>query len=473
MYRDYAGCSPETVEKIPLSGGNREYWRLSSPKGGSLVAVRCDDLAESRAFIKIASHLRRCGIPVPEILDVRQDGRYCLQSDLGRTTLYDIIAPGREGTGYSEGAADLLEMAVRWLPHIQLSGAEGFDPAWCSQPGEFTRRSIFYDLNYFKYCYLRRREDVRFNEDALEDDFDTLAGMLLEPCPQGFMYRDFQARNIICGDGGLGFVDFQGGRIGPVFYDLASFVWQARSNFPEPLRRRLTDAYLSEFRKVSGGGGEDVAERGAFYRKLLVFVLFRTLQVLGAYGHRGLSQGRARFADSIPFALRNLRRVFSVNFLGDGRELAGLLPELSSVALRLAGPEPSLTVTVMSFSYRKGLPEDPSGNGGGFVFDCRAVNNPGRCPEFAQMTGMDRPVKDFLEKDGTVVPFLEHAMALVEAQVQVYIARGFTHLQVAFGCTGGQHRSVYCAEKAAVRLRDRFGVKVNLVHREQGRSFEL
>ena len=275
------------------------------------------------------------------------------------------------------------------------------------------------------------------------------------------MYRDFQSRNVMIKDGEPWFIDFQGGRKGPVYYDVASFLWQAKANFPNSLRQELLKEYIDALRKYIP------VNEDYFYSQLHHFVLFRTLQVLGAYGFRGYFEKKPHFMQSVPFAIANLRELLKVPYPE--------YPYLSKVLTDLVNMKQftddlqkrTLTVRVMSFAYKKGIPNDPSGNGGGYVFDCRAVNNPGKYDRYKPFTGLDQPVIKFLEDDGEIFPFLEHAYELVDAHVKRFMERGFTNMMVCFGCTGGQHRSVYSAQKMAQHINEKFNVKVELVHREQ------
>lgn len=334
------------------------------------------------------------------------------------------------------------------------------DFAYCYPLAEFNRRSILWDLNYFKYCFLKTT-GLEFQENLLEDDFEHMADALLQIQPQVFMYRDFQSRNVMLREGKPYFIDFQGGRKGPFYYDVASFLWQAKANYPDSLRQELIDEYLDALQPYHAIGKEQ------FLATLRHFVLFRTLQVLGAYGFRGYFEKKAHFIQSVPYAIENLRQLLETDFPEYPylclvlRKLTEL-PQFASVRNRR-----KLTVRVMSFSYKKGIPEDPSGNGGGYVFDCRAVHNPGKYEQYKQLTGRDKPVIDFLEQDGEILRFLEHVDALVDAHVQRFLERGFTNLSICFGCTGGQHRSVYSAEHVARHLNEKFGVRIQLIHREQ------
>lgn len=334
------------------------------------------------------------------------------------------------------------------------------DFGYCYPLAEFNRRSILWDLNYFKYCFLKTT-GLEFQENLLEDDFEHMADALLQIQPQVFMYRDFQSRNVMLREGKPYFIDFQGGRKGPFYYDVASFLWQAKANYPDSLRQELIDEYLDALQPYHAIGKEQ------FLATLRHFVLFRTLQVLGAYGFRGYFEKKAHFIQSVPYAIENLRQLLETDFPEYPylclvlRKLTEL-PQFASVHNRR-----KLTVRVMSFSYKKGIPEDPSGNGGGYVFDCRAVHNPGKYEQYKQLTGRDKPVIDFLEQDGEILRFLEHVDALVDAHVQRFLERGFTNLSICFGCTGGQHRSVYSAEHVARHLNEKFGVRIQLIHREQ------
>lgn len=264
-------------------------------------------------------------------------------------------------------------------------------------------------------------------------------------------------------EGDVWLIDFQGGRRGPVAYDVASFLWQARAGFGEEQRKRMVERYLDEAEKYA------TVDREEFKKALKLFVLFRTLQVLGAYGYRGLFEGKVHFRKSIPAALENVRALLGEmpDELSYLRKILGRVCEAEKFR-PTAGADGHLTVRVMSFSYMRGLPDDASGNGGGYVFDCRAIHNPGRYEEYKKLTGRDEAVKKFLEEDGEILTFLEHCKSLTGASVEKYLKRGFSDLMVCFGCTGGQHRSVYSADAMAKWLNEKYGVRVILEHRERG-----
>lgn len=458
LYLTYTGHEPETIEEFPSSGSNRRYFRL----GGSptLIGVRGESVEENRAFLYMAAHFHRKGLPVPQVLLQSEDEICYLQEDLGDTLLFNTIEKGRQTGTFNEEEKQLLRKTIRLLPTVQFAGAEDMDFSFCYPQPEFNSRSILWDLNYFKYCFLKAT-GIDFQENRLEDDFQKMAEVLLRCDSTTFMYRDFQSRNVMIKDGEPWLIDFQGGRKGPVYYDVASFLWQAKANYPDSLRQELLKEYMDALRKYQP------VDQDLFYSQLRHFVLFRTMQVLGVYGFRGYFEKKPHFIQSVPFAIENLRQLL--------QEPYPEYPYLCRVLRRLTelkqftddSQECHLVVKVTSFSYKKGIPEDPSGNGGGFVFDCRAVNNPGRYERYKPLTGLDEPVIRFLEDDGEINVFLEHVYALVDASVKRYMERGFTSLSVCFGCTGGQHRSVYSAQHLAEHLNRKFGVQVHLVHREQ------
>lgn len=459
LYLSVTGNVPERIEALPGAGSNRSYFRLHGKP--TLIGVYGTSVEENRAFTYMAAHFHDKGIPVPKVYAVSADGLAYLQEDLGNTSLFQRIENGRKTGCFHPEEVELLRQTIRLLPRIQFTGAEGMDFSVCYPQSNFDRRAILWDLNYFKYCFLKAT-GVEFREDRLENDFECMVSRLLQVPADSFMYRDFQSRNVMIMDGNPFFIDFQGGRKGPCYYDVASFLWQAKANLPDNVRKELIDAYLEAlcpYLKI---------EKDEFMYTLRHFVLFRTLQVLGAYGFRGFFEKKPHFIESVPFALANLDKLLKDDF----KEYPYLCEVLHRVILKMPRPtlpaeEKKLTVTVMSFSYRKGIPEDESGNGGGYVFDCRAVHNPGRYEPYKQLTGRDEPVIRFLEDNGEIFHFLEHTDALVDAHVERYLKRGFTHLSVYFGCTGGQHRSVYSAQHTAEHLHRKYGIKVHLIHREQ------
>lgn len=473
LFERYTGIRPESSQLLAGSGSNRRYFRLSGG-GLSLIGAEGTSSEENGTFIYLASHFRKKGISVPEVYAVSDDGMEYLQEDLGDLSLFDAVSHGRESGRYSDEERSLLLNAISFLPDIQFRGAEGLDFSRCTPEPEFNRRLVMADLNYFKYCFLKTT-GLEFNEASLEKDFESLASSLLSEGFSSFMYRDFQARNVMLKDSVPYFIDFQGGRKGPGYYDVASFVWQARAGYPDDFRQELVDAYvdaLTRYVKV---------DRRHFDDKLMLFVLFRTLQVLGAYGYRGNFERKEHFLKSIPFAVANLRTVVD-HVPADCQYLAALLKDLVQLPrfslTQPSGRHPwpcaeSLEVLVTSFSFKKGIPDDPSGNGGGYVFDCRALPNPGKIEFYRSYTGMDKEVVDFFSDKPQVPDFLSAAYRLADAHLERFLERGFTHMMISFGCTGGQHRSVYCAEKMASHLKEKYGVKVRLLHREQGVSKEL
>lgn len=485
---DYQG----KVEQITGSGSNRIYLRLEDGR----IAVYGSCVAENHAFVQMAKHFASKGLPVPRVIgELSDDGHFYLQEDLGKRALYDALAEGRaKGGDYNAEERELLHRTIAQLPRMQFLGIEGLKGEWCYPMKEFDDEGIMFDLNYFKYCFLKAAvSDV--DEVMLEEDFRWMASLLLDEyteekvgniiyandvdkdeeekiaksyvlCESAFLYRDFQARNVmLTEEGEPRFIDFQGGRRGPIYYDLASFLWQAAARYPDELRKELIDTYLLHAKPFIGE-----VDRWDFHKRLHLFVLFRLLQVLGAYGFRGYFEKKAHFLTSIPPAIENVRTLMEQN-----PDLIALFPYLCEVLEEVCRkPEyqprekPSrLVVRIFSFSYKRGIPDDLSGNGGGYVFDCRSTHNPGRYEPYKQLTGLDQPVIDFLEKDGEILTFLESVCQLADAHVARYLERGFTDLMFSFGCTGGQHRSVYSAEHLAKHLHEKFGITVELTHREQ------
>lgn len=462
LFEQYTHEKLLSNEELSASGSNRRYFRLKS-NSQTLIGVEGTSLEENKAFITMAKHFKSKGLPVPEFLAQTADGRFYIQQDLGNTLLFDYIAEGRKTGVFCEPEKEMLRKTMKALPLMQIKGADGLDFSVCYPQPEFNERSILWDLNYFKYCFLKAT-GLDFQENLLEDDFARLAAVLLRSDSDSFMYRDFQSRNVMIKDGEPYFIDFQGGRKGPLYYDVASFLWQAKAKYSDDLKEELLQVYLDALSELKP------VDKNLFRSELKHFVLFRTLQVLGAYGFRGYFEKKPHFLQSIPFALDNLRVILQDD-ITEYPYLFRVLKEMTDLEqFRDLSVRKPLVVKVYSFSYKKGIPHDTSGNGGGFVFDCRAVNNPGKYERYASATGLDESVKQFLEDDGEILTFLHSAFKLVDASVKRYKDRGFTNLMVSFGCTGGQHRSVYSAQKMAEHISEKFGVEVQLVHREQNKE---
>lgn len=464
LFRKHFKIDASAVTKLKGAGSNRQYFRLSNGDT-TAIGVHGESAEENRSFIKLAEHFAAQGLPTPKVFCHTDDYMFYLQEDLGSIALFDAMENGVNTSSFSDAEKNLLFKTIEKLPDMQFKGAEGLDFSVCYPQSDFNRDTVMWDLNYFKYCYLKAT-GIQFLEPKLEDDFRKLADDLLAENTNTFLYRDFQSRNVMIKNGEPYFIDFQGGRRGPIYYDVASFVWQARANYHAPLKKELIKHYLDAISKYQS------VDAAAFEKKLKLFVFFRTLQVLGAYGFRGYFEQKEHFIASIPFALNNLKES-----LNEG--IADNYPYLKSVLVQLTETKDSepeypsenvdkLTVTVYSFSFKKGIPSDDSGNGGGYVFDCRGMNNPGRYDEYKQLTGLDKPVIDFLEERGEITRFLQSVYKIVDAHIVDYLKRGFANLSVCFGCTGGQHRSVYSAQHTAEHIAKKFGVKVRLIHRERG-----
>ncbi len=461
LFEQYTRQKPDNIYELPSSGSNRRYFRITG-SGMSLIGAKGLDVEENIAFMEIAKHFRLKGLPVPQVLCASKDNMFYLQEDLGDITLFNTIQQGRETSNFSPDEVALLKKTISTLPKLQFEGGKGLDYSICFPQPEFDERNVWFDCNYFKYCFLKTT-GLEFSEIKLHDDLTKMAADLLEDGNQEtFMYRDFQARNVMLVDGNPYFIDFQGGRKGPLYYDLASFVWQAKANYPTSLKEELIETYREALKKYT-----DIP-KDVFYKKLRLFVLFRTMQVLGAYGFRGYFEKKPHFLQSVPFAIDNLRKLIQEQPFDEYPYIQELLEQLTTMRqfsdLRV---ERKLEVRIFSFSYKKGIPVDTSGNGGGYVFDCRAINNPGKYDHFKHFTGLDKEVIDFLEEDGEVTKFLSHVYELADAHVTRYMERKFTNLMFSFGCTGGQHRSVYCAQHLAEYLAKKYNITVIVYHREQ------
>ena len=464
LFIDKFGVEPLSVVKLSGAGSNRVYYRLCG-NGASYIGAVGTSAEENRAFVALAKAFAASGVPAPEVLAVSADGLCYLQTDLGDTTLYDAMKQSREAGCFALGDVELLCDVMSALPRIQYGVSAHFDFSLCYPVGDFNRRTVMWDLNYFKYCFLKGT-GVEFNENMLEDEFEKLTMSLLEDNDDVFLYRDFQSRNVMVCDGKPFFIDFQGGRRGPVYYDVASFVGQARACYTADVVERMIDAYLSSLSEYK------YITRTAFMEKLSLFRVFRLLQNLGAYGYRGLFERKKAFVEVIPKALEQLKEQLSC-FVAEFPYLCSLVGEISALPMFVVSELKELTVDVMSFSYRRGIPDDNSGNGGGFVFDCRAIHNPGRYEPYKKLTGMDAPVIKFLEENSNIAEFLDNAYAMVDNMVDTYMKRGFTHVQVCCGCTGGQHRSVYSAEHIARHVADKFGVKVVVAHKMLNKTYVI
>jgi aminoglycoside/choline kinase family phosphotransferase len=454
---------PADVARLTADGSQRAYYRLTGAPPGSVIGAFGPDPDENRAFLSFSRSFRALGLPVPEIYAAGEGRGVWLEEDLGDVTLFQALAAARPAPGgeLPPAMVAVYERVVDLLPRFQIEGGRAIDFSVAYPRAAFDEQSMLWDLNYFKYHFLKLAH-IPFSEQRLENDFHRLIEHLLRADTGYFLYRDFQSRNIMLRDGQPWFIDYQGGRRGAAQYDIASLLYDAKADIPESVRAHLLERYVGALARLAK------VDVGRFLETYRGYVLMRIMQAMGAYGYRGFFERKPRFLESVPYAARNV-----AGLLGSGLPIE--LPELESVFRHIVaawaerpspiGPLPGLTVHITSFSYRQGLPPDEAGHGGGYVFDCRALPNPGRLPKYAGVSGAEASIVAFLEVLPATDAFWSQVFPLVDAHIANFRERGFSDLSVAFGCTGGQHRSVYFAERLARHLRERHpGVTVDLRH---------
>jgi aminoglycoside/choline kinase family phosphotransferase len=461
LFSNCMSITVDRVEKLPQSGSDRIYFRIYV-SNDTYIGTYNLNVKENKTFIEFTNHFKNAGLPMPQILCVNDEKTIYIQEDLGTESLLDKL----EQYGHTDYTYALFEQSLRELARVQVLGDAGLNYDWCLTAKEFGKQAILSDLLYFKYYFLDTLK-TPYDKQAMLDDFETLAAYLTNTDDKYFMFRDFQSRNVIVNKDRVHFIDYQGGMKGALQYDVASMLWQAKANLSEEWKDKLLEGYIGEVEDLL----KAEIDRTSFVSQYNGYVLIRLLQVLGAYGFRGLFERKAHFLNSIPLALRNLQ------FFLDNKSIDVVMPEFSRM-LRLivqddivsrfevvrANETTPLEVRICSFSYKQGCPVDESGNGGGFVFDMRGIVNPGRFDEYKTQTGRDKAVIDFLEQRTKMLDFLTSVYSVVDISVEEYIKRDFKDLSISFGCTGGQHRSVYAADAVARHLKNKFGVKINLCH---------
>jgi len=451
----------KNISNLVRSGSNREYYRIRSDNN-SAIGVYNSDKKENIAFIEFTKHFLENGLNAPKIYQTDLKKNVYLEEDLGDVTLFGFLSNVYQKGIFPQGLIDVYKNVLTILPKIQINVDRKIDYSKCYPRDLFDRQSMMWDLNYFKYYFLKLAK-VSFDEQLLEDDFQKFCDYLLDVDNNFFLYRDFQSRNIMLKDKDIYFIDYQGGRKGALQYDVASLLYDAKANIPEHIRKQLLKHYIDELQNYIK------IDKQKFIQQYYGYVLIRIMQAMGAYGFRGFYERKEHFLKSIPYAIKNMKYIL------DNVELPIKIPVLLDVLNNVVGSKwlgkigkekNNLKVRINSFAYKKGIPGDAEGNGGGFVFDCRGILNPGRIDEYKSLTGKDKRVQEFLENKTVINDFLTNVFVMVDRTVENYLNRNFTDLLVNFGCTGGQHRSVYCAEKLFKHLEDKFGISIILNHRE-------
>lgn len=463
LFEATQGEQVSQIVPMPRTGSGRQYFRIYDTTGRSVIGVFNNDKKENESFLYFARHFHSHGLPVPEILATDPNNNIYLQQDLGDTTLFSIVETDNDGYNFTSQLKEHYINVIKWLPAFQIKTANTLDFSYCHPRKTFDHQSMLWDLNYFKYYFLKLG-GIHFDEEKLENDFHVFMDYLSEAPNHYFMYRDFQSRNIIIHNQQPWFIDFQGGRRGALQYDIASLLYDAKANIPRDLREKFLEIYLDELTKYF-----ESLDCEKFREYFYAFVLIRLMQAMGAYGYRGFFEGKKHFLQSIPYAVDNL------SWILDNHEIPVKIPELeyalraithSKKLLTLAKTKEELNINISSFSYQRGIPVDTSGHGGGFVFDCRALPNPGRHEIFENLSGNDHKVINFFTDKPEMHKFLDNSYALIRQSVENYLERGFNQLSVNFGCTGGQHRSVYCANQITEKLKKEFDIRINLQHLE-------
>ena len=459
--------TPVEILPIAASGSARKYYRIVTEKR-TLIGTYSENTEENEAFLAFSKHFHDLGLNVPEVFAVNEKKACYLQSDFGDDNLFAHVQKSLIAGGLGENVIQLYKQALKHLVKFQCVGHQGLDYRKAYPTPSFDRQAILDDLNYFKYYFVKPHEEIDFNETRLGKDFEAFADFVSQAPCDFFMYRDFQSRNIMVKDNELYFIDFQGGRKGPLNYDVVSLLYQVKAQIPQAVRDELVQYYKEELKQFVN------PDEVKFDLYQPYFVYLRLLQVLGAYGFRGLIQKKSHFIESIPYALKELKNWNENHPLNDYPELQHVLSQLSTLnyPLTLSSQfstfSSKLTVTINSFSFRKGYPDDFSGNGGGFVFDCRALPNPGREPEFKSKTGRDWEVIDYLMAKPPVHIFIDNVKGIISQSVENYKERHFSNLMISFGCTGGQHRSVFFAQTIYEWLKATYpDIHLKLNHIEQ------
>ena len=449
------------INRLPESGSSRQYYRIESIER-SVIGTYNDDTKENIAFVTMSNHFKNKGISVPEIYSSELENHIYLQEDIGDETLFQNIQKQKKHENdFPKSLIELYKKALVKLINIQINGTKDFDYSVCYPRAAFDKQSIMWDLQYFKYFFVKLA-GITFDEQLLENDFNTFAGYILQADTKYFLFRDFQSRNIMLKNDEVYFIDYQGGREGALHYDLVSLLYDAKANIPENVREELKDYYIAELQKQIN------ISKPEFEKHYYHYALIRVMQAMGAYGYRGLFEKKQHFIDSIPYALLNLQNILNkTDKTVETPELMRVFALLiKSEKLQNINKKLPLTVYVKSFSYMRGIPYDISGNGGGFVFDCRFLDNPGRIEKYKKLCGKDKEVIDFLEERGEVTAFKKSVFKTIDMAVKKYQKREFTNLSINFGCTGGQHRSVYMAEQTAKYLSEKYDIIVQLKHTE-------
>lgn len=463
FHKKYPKKKISTVYSLPISGSQRQYFRIETIDGFSAIGCFSDNITENKVFFHFTKQFFSVGLPVPEIFNIHSNQKHYLIQDLGNKTLFQFVS---ESTDFRHDVLPMYKKVIDELIQFQLKGKEIIDFKKAYPREAFDKQSILWDLNYFKYYWLKF-VNVPFNEQLLEDDFQLFANFLLTKSYDYFMYRDFQSRNIMIQNETLFFIDYQGGRKGALQYDLASLLYDSKADIPQEIRDELLDYYLKQLKQYIPNIKAD-----SFKKMFYAYVLVRVLQAFGAYGYRGIYENKIHFLKSIPFAINNLTSILEKTDIPAPHLISVLEKMISNNQWKeyavYESSRKKLHVSITSFSYQKSLPFDTSGNGGGFVFDCRILANPGRIDQYKSLTGRDLPVIKYLEQQPAGHAYLNNVQNLVDRGVENYLKRGFTHLMVNFGCTGGQHRSVYYAEQLFLHLKKKFKDEISIsIHHQE------
>ncbi len=465
LFKKWSGNDIGSITELPSSGSYRQYFRVKS-KDISVICAYNQDVKENNAFIVFTNHFLKNNLPVPGIFAVDEPGHIYLLEDLGDITLFSLLSETHSQQGFTDDFISIYKNVIDILTKFQVEASKNFDYTVCYPRAQFDKQSMLWDLSYFKYYFLKLAK-ISFDEQYLEDDFQTFTDFLLRTNCNYFLYRDFQSRNIMLKNGSPYFIDYQGGRRGALQYDIASLLYDSKADIPQNVRNELLMYYIDSLSKHLTVNKKEFIE---FYYG---YVIIRILQALGAYGFRGFYEKKEHFLQSIPYALDNL------SWLLENIDLPVKIPALMDVLHKLSQSDKlrqlvktnsKLKITINSFSYKNGIPADISGNGGGFVFDCRSLHNPGRYEEYKTLSGKDKEVIDFLRKEPEMYEFMNHVYGLVDRTIQNFLIRKFTHIHVNFGCTGGQHRSVFCANLLADHVNKSFDIDVELYHTELEKS---